>query len=41
MISKIIRAAPKAELRLMPKQTAYPPSVREAARKLLKQMGVG
>ncbi len=39
MVQKVLRVAPKAELRLMPKQTAYPMSVREAARKLLKQLG--
>jgi len=38
MIQKVLRVAPKSELRLMPKQTAYPAPVREAARKLLKQL---
>lgn len=37
MVDKILRATPKHELTLMPKQTAYPSSVREAARKLLKR----
>jgi len=35
MITKVLRATPRAELKLMPKQTAYPPAVREAAHRLL------
>jgi len=36
MIANVLRATPKAELKLMPKQTAYPPAVRDAATKLLR-----
>jgi len=36
MIPRILRILPKHELRLVPNQTAYPSSVRDAARKLLK-----
>jgi hypothetical protein len=35
-IMTVLRATPKSELRLMPKQMGYPPAVREAAAKLLK-----
>jgi len=35
MVLKVLRATPRAELKLMPKQTAYPPTVREAAHRLL------
>ena len=35
MITKVLRATPKNELRLMPKQRAYPPLVRELADKLV------
>lgn len=35
MIMTVLRATPKNELRIMHKQTAYPPMVREAAAKLL------
>jgi hypothetical protein len=34
---KLLRATPKHELKLIEKGTAYGPSVRESARKLLKQ----
>ena len=33
---KLLRSLSKHELKLVPKQTSYPASVREAARKLLK-----
>lgn len=36
MVLSVLRATPKSELRLMPKQNAYPVLVREAAAKLLK-----
>ncbi|MBT8496561.1 MAG: hypothetical protein KJO07_26170, partial [Deltaproteobacteria bacterium] len=35
MVSKVLRATPRNELKLMPKQRAYPPLVRELAEKLL------
>ena len=35
-ILSVLRATPKNELRLVPKQTAYPTTVREAAQKLIK-----
>ena len=35
MIEKVLRATPKHELKLMPKQTAYSAQVREAARRML------
>lgn len=35
MINRLLRFTPAAELRLMPEQTAYPPSVRAAARRLM------
>ncbi|HUH05470.1 MAG TPA: hypothetical protein VML75_25920 [Kofleriaceae bacterium] len=35
MVEKVLRATPKHELKLIPKQTAYPHPVREAARRLL------
>jgi hypothetical protein len=38
-IEKVLRATPKAELRLVPKQTAYPPAVRDIASRLLKSEG--
>ena len=41
MIDRLLRVAPRSELRTMPKQTAYPPAVREAARKLIRKLGVG
>lgn len=34
-IARVLRAMPKAELRLMPLQSAYPAAVREAAKRLL------
>lgn len=34
-IGRVLRAMPKAELRLMPLQSAYPAAVREAAKRLL------
>ena len=34
-IMRVLRAMPRAELRLMPAQAAYPAAVREAARRLL------
>lgn len=34
-LNTILRALPKAELKLVPKQTAYPARVREAAKRLL------
>jgi hypothetical protein len=37
-ILKLLRATPKHELKLIEKGTAYGPSVRESARKLLKQL---
>lgn len=36
MIMTVLRATPRNELRLVPKQTAYSSAVREAAQKLLK-----
>ena len=36
MIPRVLRMLPKHELRLVPTQTAYPPAVRDLARKLLK-----
>ena len=36
MILSVLRATPKNELRLVPKQTAYSTAVREAAQKLIK-----
>jgi hypothetical protein len=36
MIPRVLRMLPKHELRLVPTQTAYPPVVRDLARKLLK-----
>lgn len=38
-IDKVLRATPKAELRLIPKQTAYPHGVRDAAARMLKSEG--
>lgn len=35
MIDKVLRVTPRAELKLMPKQTAYPRAVREQASRLL------
>lgn len=35
MVEKVLRATPKHELKLIPKQTAYPHAVRDAARRLL------
>lgn len=35
-IAKVLRAMPQGELRLVPKQTAYPAQIREAARKLVR-----
>jgi hypothetical protein len=36
LITKILRATPKAELKLVPKQTAYPALVRQAAKRMLQ-----
>jgi hypothetical protein len=36
-LTKVLRACPKAELKQIPIQTAYPMAVREAARKMLKK----
>ncbi len=36
MVLKVLRATPKHELKLVPKQTAYPAGVRQVARRLLK-----
>lgn len=36
MVSTVLRATPKNELKLMPKQTAYPVTVRQIATKMLK-----
>lgn len=36
--TRVLRLVPKHELRLMPQQTAYPPAVRDAARRLLREM---
>lgn len=38
-VAKILRLTPMAELKLIPKQTAYPLAVRDAAQKLLKRGG--
>ncbi len=38
-VDKVLRATPKAELRLIPKQVSYPPGVRELATRLLKSEG--
>ena len=38
MIDKVLRATPKHELNLVPKQTAYPSPVREATRRILKRV---
>jgi hypothetical protein len=35
-INRVLRMVPKAELRLMHKQTLYPPAVRSAAAKLAR-----
>jgi hypothetical protein len=35
-ITKVLRALPPRELKLVPQQTAYPPAVRQAAAKLVK-----
>lgn len=35
-VAKVLRAMPKGELRLVPRQTAYPAQIREAARRLLR-----
>jgi Tfp pilus assembly protein PilZ len=35
VVDKVLRATPKHELKLIPKQTAYPHAVRDAARRLL------
>jgi hypothetical protein len=35
MVDKVLRATPKHELKLVPKQTAYPPAVRDAANRML------
>jgi hypothetical protein len=35
-ITKVLRALPPRELKLVPQQTAYPPSVRQAAARLMK-----
>ena len=37
MVAKVLRVTPRSELKLMPKQMAYPPTVREAAQKLLSK----
>ena len=39
-VTKVLRATPKHELKLMQKTTAYAAPVREAARKILKEMGL-
>lgn len=36
LLDKVLRMTPRSELKLIPKQTAYSPGVRAAARKLLK-----
>ncbi len=36
MVSTILRATPKAELKLMPTQMAYPQAVRQAAKRLIR-----
>jgi hypothetical protein len=36
MIPRVLRMLPKHELKLVPTQTAYPPAVRDLARKLLR-----
>ena len=36
MIMTVLRATPKSELKLMPKQMAYPAAVRQAAKKLIR-----
>ncbi len=36
LVATVLRATPKNELKIMHKQTAYPPVVREAAAKMLK-----
>lgn len=36
MIPRVLRMLPKHELKLVPTQTAYPPAVRDVARKLLR-----
>jgi len=36
MIQRVLRLLPKPELRLVPNQTAYPSSVRDVARRMLK-----
>jgi hypothetical protein len=35
MINRLLRFTPASELRLIPEQTAYPPAVRQAARRLM------
>ena len=35
-ITRVLRTVPKSELRLMNKQTVYPPAVRSAAAKLAR-----
>jgi len=37
LITRVLKAMPGAELRLVPKQTSYPAAVRDAARKLLSR----
>ncbi len=39
MIEKVLRVTPKHELKLLPKQTAYPAQVREVARRMLGLRG--
>ena len=37
MVTKVLRAMPKAELKMVPKQTAYAGTVRQAAKKMLSR----
>jgi hypothetical protein len=37
MVAKVLRAMPKAELKMVPKQTAYAGTVRQAAKKMLNR----
>ena len=36
LVAKVLRATPKAELKLVPQQTAYPQTVRQAAKRMLQ-----
>jgi hypothetical protein len=38
-VARVLRQTPRPELRLAPRQTAYPQQVREAARRLLRELG--